>query len=144
MQDLFSRLAKNASTVVAHPVAFLAAVVLVAGWALTGPLLHYNESWQLIINTGTTILTFLMVFLLQNTQNRESRAMQVKLDELLRAIEGARTELVDLENVSEAELGRYSEEFKQLHLRYAKILAARKSGRRPAGGEDSALLADHS
>jgi low affinity Fe/Cu permease len=144
MHDFFSRLAKNAATVVAHPAAFLAAIVVVLVWALAGPLLHFSESWQLIINTGTTILTFLMVFLLQNTQNRESRAMQVKLDELLRAISGARTELVDLENVSEAELARYCEEFKQLHLQYAKLLATRKSGRRmvagTASGENTAEL----
>jgi low affinity Fe/Cu permease len=143
MQEFFARLAKNASAAVAHPAAFLAAVVVVAVWALAGPMLHYNESWQLIINTGTTILTFLMVFLLQNTQNRESRAMQVKLDELLRAIKGARTELVDLENVTEAELARYCEEFRQLHQQYAKLLATRKAGGRPAdatSGENTAEL----
>ncbi len=125
MQDLFSRLARSASTAVAHPAAFILAVLAVLGWAALGPALHYSANWQLIINTGTTILTFLMVFLLQNMQNRDSRAMQVKLDELLRAVKGARTELVDLENVPEEELVRYCEEFKNLHLRYAKALAKR-------------------
>ena len=110
---------------VAHPMAFVAAVMSVVVWAATGPALHYSENWQLIINTSTTILTFLMVFLLQNMQNRDSRAMQVKLDELLRAVKGARTELVDLENVTEAELEQYCEEFKKLHFQYATLLTKR-------------------
>ncbi|HEY4247723.1 MAG TPA: low affinity iron permease family protein [Lacunisphaera sp.] len=125
MHDLFSRLARSASVAVAHPLAFVAAVVAVIIWAASGPGLHYSENWQLVINTGTTILTFLMIFLLQNMQNRDSRAMQVKLDELLRAVRGARTELVDLENVTEAELARYCDEFKNLHLRYAQALEKR-------------------
>ena len=127
MQDFFARLARSASAAVAHPAAFIIAAVAVLIWAATGPALHYSENWQLIINTGTTIRTFLMIFLLQNMQNRDSRAMQVKLDELLRAVKGARTELVDLENVTEEELVRYCEEFKNLHLRYAKVLAKRGS-----------------
>jgi low affinity Fe/Cu permease len=125
MHDLFTRLARSASTVVAHPLAFVAALLAVIIWALCGPPLHYSENWQLVINTATTILTFLMVFLLQNMQNRDSRAMQVKLDELLRALKGARTELVNLENVTEEELTRYCDEFKTLHLHYAKILEKR-------------------
>jgi low affinity Fe/Cu permease len=126
MYDLFTRLARGASTMVAHPLAFAAAVLTVIIWAAFGPPLHYSETWQLVINTGTTILTFLMVFLLQNMQNRDSRAMQVKLDELLRAMKGARTELVNLENVTEEELTRYCEEFKTLHLHYAKVLDKRR------------------
>ena len=125
MRDLFVRLARWASTLVAHPLAFASALLAVLLWAAAGPAFHYSSGWQLVINTGTTILTFLMVFLLQNTQNRDSRAMQIKLDELLRAVHGARTELVDLENVTEAELTRYCDEFKALHLRYAKLLAKR-------------------
>jgi low affinity Fe/Cu permease len=125
MHDLFSRLARSAASIVAHPLAFVAAVLAVLIWASFGPVLNYNENWQLVINTGTTILTFLMIFLLQNMQNRDSRAMQVKLDELLRAVKGARTELVDLENVTEEELSRYCEEFKTLHLHYAKVLEKR-------------------
>lgn len=126
MYDFFVRLARGAGGVVAHPFAFVFAVLGVAIWAALGPAFHYSETWQLIINTGTTILTFLMVFLLQNMQNRDSRAMQIKLDELLRAVRGARTELVDLENVTEAELSRYCNEFKVLHLRYAKLLSKRR------------------
>lgn len=126
MYDLFTRLARGASTLVAHPLAFATAVLVVIIWAAFGPSLNYSENWQLVINTGTTILTFLMVFLLQNMQNRDSRAMQVKLDELLRAMKGARTELVNLENVTEEELTRYCEEFKTLHLHYAKVLEKRR------------------
>src|SRR3954468_2349857 len=125
MYDFFVRLARGAGAAAAHPMAFITAVMMVAVWAALGPAFHYSETWQLVINTGTTILTFLMVFLLQNMQNRDSRAMQVKLDELLRAVKGARTELVDLENVTEEELTRYCEEFKTLHLHYAKVLEKR-------------------
>ena len=125
MHDLFVRLARWASTLVAHPLAFASALLAVGLWAAAGPAFHYSSGWQLVINTGTTILTFLMVFLLQNMQNRDSRAMQIKLDELLRAVHGARTELVDLENVTEAELARYCEEFKTLHLHYAQLLSKR-------------------
>jgi low affinity Fe/Cu permease len=125
MHELFFRLARWASTLVAHPLAFAGAILAVGLWAAAGPAFHYSAGWQLVINTGTTILTFLMVFLLQNMQNRDSRAMQIKLDELLRAVRGARTELVDLENVTEAELARYCEEFKTLHLHYAQLLSKR-------------------
>jgi low affinity Fe/Cu permease len=125
LHNLFSGLARYASTLVAHPISFLLALLSVLVWAAAGPALHYSENWQLVINTSTTILTFLMVFLLQNMQNRDSRAMQVKLDELLRAVKGARTELVDLENVTEEELARYCDEFKTLHLHYTKLLATR-------------------
>lgn len=110
---------------VAHPLTFVVAVLSVLIWAATGPFLHFSETWQLIINTSTTILTFLMVFVLQNTQNRDSRALQVKLDELLRAVAGARNELIDLENLSEEELESYCREFQNLHLNYAKELKAR-------------------
>src|SRR3954468_4640203 len=126
MYDFFVRLARGAGAAVAHPMAFVTAAVVVALWAALGPVFHYSDAWQLVINTGTTIITFLMVFLLQNMQNRDSRAMQIKLDELLRAVKGARTELVDLENVTEAELSRYCNEFKVLHLRYAKLLSKRR------------------
>jgi low affinity Fe/Cu permease len=125
MHDLFVRLARWASALVAHPLAFAGALLAVGLWAAAGPAFHYSSGWQLVINTGTTILTFLTVFLLQNMQNRDSRAMQIKLDELLRAVHGARTELVDLENVTEAELARYCEEFKTLHLHYAQLLSKR-------------------
>ena len=89
-------------------------------------MLHYSENWLLLISTGTSILTFLMIFLLQNMQNRDTRAMQIKLNELLRAVEGARKEMVNLEHVTEEELAKYCEEFKMLHRTYSAELAKRE------------------
>jgi low affinity Fe/Cu permease len=125
MNDFFSRLARAAGNGIGNPAAFIAAFLALVVWGLCGPALHYSDTWQLVVNTATSLLTFLMVFLLQNTQNRDARAMQIKLDELLRSMTGARNELVDLENVSEQELQRYCEEFKRLHLRYAEVLEKR-------------------
>src|ERR1043165_7213736 len=92
----------------------MAAVLIIVVWAATGPAFQYSDTWQLVINTGTTIVTFLMVFLIQNTQNRDARAIHLKLDELLRAQEGARTSMANLENLPDEVLTRLSEEFKQL------------------------------
>ena len=128
MNDLFSRLARGAGAAIGNPAAFIVAVLVLVVWALCGPAVHYSDTWQLIINTATSLLTFLMVFLLQNTQNRDARATQIKLDELLRAMKGARNELVDLQNVSEAELTHYCEEFKRLHQHYAEALKRRGVG----------------
>jgi low affinity Fe/Cu permease len=94
--------------------AFMIAAIIVIAWAVTGPFFHYSDTWQLVINTGTTIVTFLMVFLIQNTQNRDATAMHLKLDELLRAVHDARTNLVDIENRSDAELARLRAEFERL------------------------------
>jgi low affinity Fe/Cu permease len=93
---------------------FIAAVLIIVVWGASGPGFGYSDTWQLVINTGTTIVTFLMVFLIQNTQNRDARAIHLKLDELLRAQEGARTSMANLENLPDEELKRLSEEFKQL------------------------------
>jgi low affinity Fe/Cu permease len=131
MNNFFLRIARGTAKGIGHPVAFVIATVLVIAWALSGPALNYSENWQLVINTATSVLTFLMIFLLQNTQNRDARAMHVKLDELLRAVHGARTELVDLENVTEEELEKYCSEFKSLHVRYAELLAKRRNKREP-------------
>ncbi len=100
----FSHIARVTAQMAGHPLAFLLAVALVVGWAALGPVVGFSDTWQLTINTGTTIATFLMVFLLQNTQNRDSAAMQLKLDELLRALSGAHLALLDLEELDQREL----------------------------------------
>ena len=110
------------------------AVAVVTVWAVTGPLYDYSDTWQLVINTGTTIVTFLMVFLIQNTQNRDAKAIHLKLDELIRAVAHARTELVELEQLSDDDLERLQAEFHQLHSTFeqrAKRLS-QEVGRRKA------------
>jgi low affinity Fe/Cu permease len=102
----FGRFAQGVARAMGHPVAFVLAVVIIVGWALTGPVFGFRDTWQLVINTGTTIVTFLMVFLIQNTQNRDSAAVQLKLDELIRASAGAHNALLDLEKLDEADLER--------------------------------------
>ena len=96
---------------------FFVAIVIVMVWAALGPIYHYSDTWQLVINTGTTIITFLMVFLIQNTQNRDSKAVHLKLDELLRGVKGARTGLVRLEGLTDAELADLEREFENLKRR---------------------------
>jgi low affinity Fe/Cu permease len=97
--------------------AFSAAVLVILLWLVTGPVFHFSDTWQLIINTATTVITFLMVFLIQNTQNRDAKAMHLKLDELIRAVEGARNELVDLENLSDEDLKKLEEQFQRMRER---------------------------
>jgi low affinity Fe/Cu permease len=111
---LFARFARRSARVMGHPIAFMVAVLSILGWALTGPTFHFSDTWQLVINTGTSIVTFLMVFLIQNAQNRDSAEIQIKLDELIRAIEGADNALLDLEELSEYELD-------QIRLPYAEL-----------------------
>lgn len=110
----FDRMAKWAAYVTGRPWTFLLAVGVVLIWGITGPIFKYSDTWQLVINTGTTIITFLMVFLIQNTQNRDSIAMQVKLDELIRAMKGAHTALLDLEELSDEELSKIMLHYQQL------------------------------
>jgi len=113
----FRRFACRVSDAVGSYWAFIAALAVVLAWALTGPLFHFSDSWQLVINTGTTIVTFLMVFLIQATQNRDGKALQLKLDELIRAQRSARNAFAGLEHASEAERKRFEEEFRELRRR---------------------------
>jgi low affinity Fe/Cu permease len=110
----FTRFTKASAHAAGRPTAFFCAVLVIATWAITGPLFHWSDTWQLIINTGTTIVTFLMVFLIQSTQNRDSVAVQVKLDELLRVSTGAHNVLLDLEELDESELNRIREVYERL------------------------------
>ncbi len=112
--EWFRRFAERASAVLGSPWAFLMALGAVAAWAATGPRFRFSETWQIVINTGTTIITFLMVFLIQNTQNRDSRAMHLKLDELLRAGAAARNSLVQVEQRPDDELKELTDEFTEL------------------------------
>jgi low affinity Fe/Cu permease len=113
-RDFFRRFAHKTSTGVGSPWAFMLALTTIIVWAVTGPLFQFSDTWQLVINTGTTIITFLMVFLIQNTQNRDAVAIHLKLDELIRALKGARNQLVDLEELSDEELEQLHREFQRL------------------------------
>ena len=114
VNDAFRLFARRSSAVLGSAWAFVVAVLIIAVWGITGPTFHFSDTWQLIINTGTTIVTFLMVFLIQNTQNRDAKAMHLKLDEIIRALKKARNELVDLEDLSDEELKKIEEQFKEL------------------------------
>ena len=117
--DWFGRFATQTSAWMGSKWAFAVAGAIIVIWAATGPIFHYSDTWQLIINTGTTIVTFLMVFLIQNTQNRDARAINLKLNELIRAIDAARDQMIDIESLSDLEL-------KEIQERYEKIKAATK------------------
>jgi len=110
----FTHFAKWTAHAVGHPFGFALALLVVLGWVITGPLFGFSDTWQLVINTGTTIVTFLMVFLIQNTQNRDGAAVQIKLDELIRAIEGAHNALLDLEELTERDLERLRAHYEDL------------------------------
>ena len=114
MDDGFRRFANTASRGLGTPIAFTLAVMVVLAWAVTGPLFHFSDSWQLVINTGTTVVTFLMVFLIQATQNREATALHIKLDELIRSTREARNTFAAVEDASEEELKGFQNEFKKL------------------------------
>jgi low affinity Fe/Cu permease len=114
LNDAFRKFARATAGVMGMPWSFVAAVGVIIAWALTGPAFGYSDTWQLVINTGTTIVTFLMVFLIQNTQNRDAQAIHLKLDELLRAVAEARNGLIDLEELSDEQLLKLREEFQTL------------------------------
>lgn len=119
----FGRFAKVTSRTAGRPAAFMLAMGVVVLWATTGPLFGYSDTWQLVINTGTTVVTFLMVFLIQATQNRDSEALQLKLDELIRATEGAHNALLDLEDIDEERMDR-------IRTRYTKLAEDARRGRK--------------
>ena len=110
----FSHFARLTAHATGRPAAFLSAAAVILVWILTGPLFPWSDTWQLVINTGTTIVTFLMVFLIQNTQNRDGEALQVKIDELIRAVEGARNEMIDLEDLEQKDLDQVRATFSLL------------------------------
>ena len=113
-QSRFARFSRSIARAVGEPAAFGIALVAILVWAITGPIFSYSDTWQLVINTGTTIVTFLMVFLIQNTQNRDSEAMQIKLDELIRALDQARNTLLNLEELEEKDLDRIRADYLKL------------------------------
>ena len=114
VSDIFRVFAARSSIALGSAWAFAGAVLVILVWVLTGPMFHFSDTWQLVINTATTIVTFLMVFLIQNTQNRDAKAAHLKLDELIRALKDARNELVDLEDLSDGELKKLEEQFKSM------------------------------
>ncbi len=127
----FSRFASRTAQFVGHPYMFMLAVAVLVLWAVSGPFFHFSDTWQLIINTGTTIVTFLVVFLIQNTQNRDAKALHLKLDELIRSHVPARNDMIDIEKLSDEELD-------ELEKRYAAICTenkARKAKNHPAANE---------
>jgi low affinity Fe/Cu permease len=122
----FTRFAKWIAYVTGRPIAFVLAVVLIVLWAITGPFFDFSDTWQLVINTSTTIMTFLMVFLIQNTQYRDSEAIHIKLDELIRSIKSAQNELLDLEEMEDADLDRIRADYEKLAERARNKLKQRQ------------------
>ncbi len=117
MKEFFKVFSARAAEVVGSPWAFTAGVAGILIWGMAGPAFRYSDTWQLIVNSGTSIVTFLMVFLIQNTQNRDAKAMQIKLNELIRAVSNARSFMVDLENLPDEELEAFRKEFEELSAR---------------------------
>jgi len=131
VSDAFRIFARRSSMVLGSAWAFASAILIIVVWGLTGPTFHYSDTWQLIINTGTTIVTFLMVFLIQNTQNRDAKAADLKLDEVIRALKGARNELVDLEKLSDEHLTSLEKQFERVRKK------AERDGNNPGRLEPS-------
>jgi low affinity Fe/Cu permease len=123
----FSRFASSTAELVGHPYMFLLAVVVLVMWAVSGPFFHFSDTWQLIINTGTTIVTFLVVFLIQNTQNRDAKALHLKLDELIRSHHPANDDLIDIQKLSDEELDQLEKRYERIR----KACEARRAGKQP-------------
>jgi len=128
--DRFGKFAASASFWMGSKIAFMCSGLLIVTWAVTGPIFHFSDTWQLVINTGTTIVTFLMVFLIQNTQNRDARAINLKLDELIRAIDEARDQMMNIEKLSDAELDMLESQFEK--IRAAGVRRAERHQGQPA------------
>lgn len=129
--SVFTRFARWTAHSSGRPAAFGLATAIILVWGLTGPFFHYSDTWQLVINTSTTIVTFLMVFLIQNTQNRDSEAVHIKLDELIYAVKSARNEMLDLEDLEESELEKIHRDYVQLATRARTTLEARAKSHKP-------------
>jgi low affinity Fe/Cu permease len=126
-QDLFHKVSVKIANKLGSAWAFYIALLTILTWAISGPFFNFSDTWQLVINTGTTIVTFLMVFVIQNTQNRDGRAMQLKLDELLKATRSARTEFIDIEDLTDAELDILQEQFRETKAKIEKRSALKKN-----------------
>ena len=126
MKDLFRKFATKASQTAGSPLTFVVSVLLIIIWAFSGPIFNYSNTWQLTVNTLTTIVTFLMVFLIQNTQNRDTKAVHLKLDELIKGMKGARNELINIEEDTDDEIDQLQLEFEKLHQKYLQHLAKSK------------------
>jgi low affinity Fe/Cu permease len=126
MKEVFHKIAVFISTIVGSSYAFMLAILIIILWAINGPVFSYSNTWQLMINTGTTIVTFLMVFLIQNTQNRDAKAIHLKLDELLRTEKGASNNFIDAEDLPDEELERLHSEFTTIYEKYKKEIERRK------------------
>jgi len=138
----FTRFAKWTAKVTGRPIAFTAAVLVIALWAVTGPIFGFSDTWQLVINTGTTIVTFLMVFLIQNTQNRDALAVQVKLADLIIAVEGAHNRLANAEELSEEDLEKLHEEYRKQASIAAEALENRRGLKKPKNGSRKKVAAE--
>lgn len=126
LNELFRKFAVKVSSIAGKPWTFFLTLMLIISWALSGPIFKYSNAWQLIINTSTTVVTLLMVFVIQNTQNRDSKAQHIKLDELLRKLRGTSHKYVNLEELPDEEIEKMQEDFRKLHNKYTKALEERR------------------
>lgn len=139
INEVFHKVSAKISNIVGTPWAFLTAIAIIAIWGLTGPVFGFSDTWQLVINTGTTIVTFLMVFLIQNTQNRDSKAIHLKLDELLKGSRGARNAMVNIEELPDDVLEGLQQQFRELHERHQKDIV-NKDGKVKVTHEDKMVV----
>jgi len=130
LQNVFRKFAVKLSEIAGNAWAFIVAILIIFTWAISGPIFDYSNRWQLFINTGTTVVTLLMVFIIQNTQNRDSKAIHIKLDEILRKLKGGSRRYVNLEELPDEEIQKMQDEFRKLHKRYEEELSVRRKKRK--------------